>query len=138
MARALGDIGHDIKNMLTPVQTGVDFLREEIQEVLGRLAMIGEGAQVETSRKMTEELIDMIVNNTRRIQDRVRELADAVKGVTTGPEFKPCLVSTCVAMSSHRYTGMQQRKGSHCMPKVLNRCRSSRRMSVACSLLSTT
>jgi len=31
----------------------------------------------------------MIVNNTRRIQDRVRELADAVKGVTTASEFKP-------------------------------------------------
>jgi signal transduction histidine kinase len=55
---------------------------------------------------MSEELIEMIVNNTRRIQDRVRELADAVKGVTTAPEFKPCRVSTCVAdviTSLHRY-----------------------------------
>jgi PAS domain S-box-containing protein len=106
VARALGDIGHDIKNMLTPVQTGVDLLREEIQEILGRLAAHGEGACVEASRKMTEELIDMIVNNTRRIQDRVRELVDAVKGVTTAPEFKPCLISTCVAdviTSLHRY-----------------------------------
>jgi len=106
VARALGDIGHDVKNMLMPVQTGVDLLREEVQEILGRLATSGERAQSEASRKVSDELIEMIVNNTRRIQDRVRELADAVKGVTTAPEFKPCRVSTCVAdviTSLHRY-----------------------------------
>jgi signal transduction histidine kinase len=55
---------------------------------------------------VSDELIEMIVSNTRRIQDRVRELADAVKGVTTAPEFKPCRISTCVAdviTSLHRY-----------------------------------
>ena len=106
IARALGDIGHDVKNMLMPVQTGVDLLREEIQKILGRLATSGEGAQIEASRKVSDELIAMIVNNTRRIQDRVRELADAVMGVTTAPEFKPCRISTCVAdviTSLHRY-----------------------------------
>ncbi|MEO6306398.1 MAG: PAS domain S-box protein [Nitrospiraceae bacterium] len=106
IARALGDIGHDVKNMLMPVQTGVDLLREEIQKILGRLATSGEGAQIEASRKVSDELIAMIVNNTRRIQERVRELADAVMGVTTAPEFKPCRISTCVAdviTSLHRY-----------------------------------
>ena len=106
VTRALGDIGHDVKNMLMPVLNGVDLLREEVQEILGRLAARGEGAQVEASRKVSDELIEMIVNNARRIQDRVRELADAVKGVTTAPEFKPCRISTCVAdviTSLHRY-----------------------------------
>ena len=106
VTRALGDIGHDVKNMLMPVLSGVDLLREEVQEILGRLAARGEGAQVEASRKVSDELIEMIVNNTRRIQDRVRELADAVKGVTTAPEFKPCRISTCVhdvLTSLHRY-----------------------------------
>ncbi|MBU6435422.1 MAG: PAS domain S-box protein, partial [Nitrospirae bacterium] len=106
VTRALGDIGHDVKNMLMPVLSGVDLLREEVQEILGRLAARGEATQVEASRKVSDELIEMIVNNTRRIQDRVRELADAVKGVTTAPEFKPCRVSTCVAdviTSLHRF-----------------------------------
>jgi PAS domain S-box-containing protein len=106
VTRALGDIGHDVKNMLMPVLSGVDLLREEVQETLGRLAARGEGAQVEASRLVSDELIEMIVSNTRRIQDRVRELADAVKGVTTAPEFKSCRISTCVAdviTSLHRY-----------------------------------
>ena len=42
VARALGDIGHDVKNMLMPVLTGVDLLREEIQEILGRWPQVGE------------------------------------------------------------------------------------------------
>jgi PAS domain S-box-containing protein len=106
VTRALGDIGHDVKNMLMPVLSGVDLLREEVQDTLGRLATMGEGAQVEASRLVSDELIEMIISNTRRIQDRVRELADAVKGVTTAPEFKPCRISTCVAdviTSLHRY-----------------------------------
>jgi PAS domain S-box-containing protein len=106
VTRALGDIGHDVKNMLMPVLSGVSLLREEVQEILGRLATKEQGAQLEANRKMSEELIEMIVNNAHRIQDRVRELADAVKGVTTVPEFKACQISACVAdviTSLHRY-----------------------------------
>jgi PAS domain S-box-containing protein len=106
VTRWLGDIGHDVKNMLMPVLTGVDLLREEVHEILDRLAARGEEAQGEASRKVSDELIEMIVNNTRRIQDRVRELADAVKGVTTAPEFKPCRISVCVEaviLSLRRY-----------------------------------
>ena len=95
VARALGDIGHDVKNMLMPVLTGVDLLREEVQEILGRLATNGGGAQVEVSRKVSDELIEIIINNTRRIQDRVRELAAAIKGVTTAPEFSPADFGVC-------------------------------------------
>ena len=97
VTRALGDIGHDVKNMLMPVLGGVDLLREEIHEILIRLAGTGSRAQVEAHRNMSDELIEMIVNNARRIQDRVRELADAVKGVTTAPEFQPCRIAACVA-----------------------------------------
>lgn len=97
VTRALGDIGHDVKNMLMPVLSGVDLLKEEVHEILDRLALKGEGAQAEAHRKVSGELVGMVVNNARRIQDRVRELADAVKGVTTAPEFKPCRIATCVA-----------------------------------------
>jgi len=32
----------------------------------------------------------MVDNSLRRIQDRVREIADCVKGLSTPPEFAPC------------------------------------------------
>lgn len=44
VTRALGDIGHDVKNMLMPVLSGVDLLKEEVHEILDCLALRGRGA----------------------------------------------------------------------------------------------
>jgi signal transduction histidine kinase len=38
----------------------------------------------------------MVKNSTHRIQDRVREIADCVKGLTTPPAFAPCRLSRIV------------------------------------------
>jgi signal transduction histidine kinase len=38
----------------------------------------------------------MVENSTRRIQDRVKEIADCVKGLSTPPEFGPCRLSKVV------------------------------------------
>ncbi|UCE64149.1 MAG: PAS domain S-box protein [Nitrospirota bacterium] len=89
VTRVLGNIGHDIKNMLMPVLTGSSLLRDEINEHFDRLS--GDMANAEErSKQNSMEILDMIVNNSRRIQDQVREMADAVKGVTTPPRFAPC------------------------------------------------
>ena len=53
--------------------------------------------EAEAHREATDELSEIIVNNARRIQDRVKELADAVKGATTAPEFHPCRIAGCAA-----------------------------------------
>ena len=95
VTRVLGNIGHDIKNMLMPVLSGSDLLRDEINEHYARLS--GPlGATEEPSKRNSMEIIDMIVNNARRIHDQVREMADAVKGVTTPPRFAPCKIATVV------------------------------------------
>ena len=95
VTRVLGNIGHDIKNMLMPVLTGSSLLRDEINEHYIRLpAPLGD--EEEPSKRTSMEIIDMIVNNARRIQDQVREMADAVKGVTSNPHFAPCQVATVV------------------------------------------
>ncbi len=89
VTRVLGDIGHDIKNMLMPVLSGADLLKDELDEQFPTL--IQEKAKgAETSYANSLDLIRMIVTNARRIQDRVREIADAVKGVTSPPHFTPC------------------------------------------------
>lgn len=95
VTRVLGNIGHDIKNMLMPVLSGSSLLRDEINEHFARLpASLGD--EEEPSKRTSMEIIDMVVNNARRIQDQVREMADAVKGVTTPPRFAPCNVATVV------------------------------------------
>ncbi len=95
VTRVLGNIGHDIKNMLMPVLSGADLLKDEIEEQFPRLLEIqAQGAEL--SYANSQELLRMIVTNAKRIQDRVREIADAVKGVTSPPHFKSCQIHTVV------------------------------------------
>ncbi len=88
VTRVLGDIGHDIKNMLMPVLSGAALLQDELDELLPRL--IQEQVKgAESCHTNSLDLLQMIGANARRIQDRVREIADAVKGVTAPPHFTP-------------------------------------------------
>jgi len=91
VTRVLGDIGHDIKNMLMPVLSGAGLLKDELDEQFPPLIR-DKVKGAETSYANSLDLIQMIVINARRIQDRVREIADAVKGVTSPPHFTPCRI----------------------------------------------
>ncbi len=96
VTRVLGDIGHDIKNMLMPVLSGAQLLQEELNEHFAR-SQSPQGNASATTQKMADEIIEMITSNARRIQDRVREIADAVKGVTSTPKFAPCEITAVAA-----------------------------------------
>jgi len=95
VTRVLGNIGHDIKNMLMPVRTGSSLLREELTELFDRLSP-AVGSQDASSQENAMDILDMIANNAKRIQDQVREMADAVKGVTSPVRFAPCHMATIV------------------------------------------
>ena len=96
VARVLGGIAHDIKNMLMPVVLGASLLEEELDESFDRLPQPVAGA-VTRSRILTKELIDMIQNGSRRIQERVGEFADSIKGHARSPQFAPCHIAEVVA-----------------------------------------
>lgn len=95
VSRVLGDVGHDIKNMLMPVLNGTKLLEEELQEIFP-LVQAAAPKRIDASQNFTREVLDMIVNNARRIQDRVREIADAVKGATSPLRFAPCRTAAVV------------------------------------------
>ncbi len=124
VARMLGDIGHDIKNMLMPVLSGADFLKEELDEQFPRL--IREKAKgAEASYANSLEMVHMIVTNARRIHGRVREIADAVKGVTSLPNFAPCKLAVVVdgvIDALHTYAGENgitlQKDGLETLPVI--------------------
>jgi signal transduction histidine kinase len=96
VARVLGDIAHDIKNMLMPVVSGATLLEEELNESHLRLTQPVPGA-VTHSRELTGELIQMIQNGSRRIQDRLAEFADSIKGHARSPHFAPCQLAEVVS-----------------------------------------
>ena len=91
----LGDIAHDIKNMLMPVLNGAQLLDDDLQELFATLPDV-ISKQVRASRKFSRDAIEMIVKNARRIQGRMREIADTVKGISSPLRFVPCQVSEIV------------------------------------------
>ncbi len=96
VARLLGDIGHDVKNMLMPLVSGAGLLQGELDECFANLTDQEKG-KIKSSRELSTEVIEMIQNSSRRLQDRMREIADSVKGLSTPPTFGPCRVTEVVA-----------------------------------------
>lgn len=91
----LGDIGHDLKNLLTPVCAGMELLRGEVNELFGEMS----GAKL-NEKKLNKEICDeageMVQNGIRRLHDRVKEMADCVKGLSSPPNFALCAVGLVI------------------------------------------
>ncbi len=96
IARLLGDIGHDVKNMMMPIHLGVDLLDTELKELIATL-----GPQDQKRKRVAEEVsrevFGMVRSNSRRVQERVKEIADAVKGCSGPPTFAACRVAKIVS-----------------------------------------
>lgn len=96
VARILGDIGHDLKNMLMPIVSGAKLLEEELSECFSKLPPPAVSA-MRPSRDLTQELIEIIGRGAGRIHERVKEIADSVKGLTRAPQFAPCSIVDVVS-----------------------------------------
>jgi signal transduction histidine kinase len=95
VARIVGDIGHDIKNLLMPLVCGVGLLESEINELLTPSTPRSGRASTETIQ-LCADVIHMVRSSSKRIQDRVAEIADCVKGLSSDPEFAPCRLAAIV------------------------------------------
>ena len=95
VSRLIGDISHDIKNMLTPVQMGMKLLEDELDEFLKRLPTANADTTQQT-QTFYKDVITMAGRGTLRIQERVKEIGDAVKGRGTHPHFAACQLSEII------------------------------------------
>ena len=91
----LGDIGHDLKNLLTPVQAGVDLLRDIMKELFGAMDSTAL-AHNTINKKISDESVEIAQNGIRRLHERVKEMADCVKGLSSPPSFSACRVAAIV------------------------------------------
>jgi signal transduction histidine kinase len=95
VARVLGDIGHDLKNLLMPIMSGAQLLEEEVRDCFEKLPE-PTLRSMKPSHDMAQELIEMIRRSSERIHERVKEIADSVKGLTRPLQFAPCRVADVV------------------------------------------
>jgi signal transduction histidine kinase len=110
VAQMAGDMSHDIKNLLMPVLCGAELLKDELNELFEKWS-IRKTPQSEKSRALCHEVLTMVEEDVRRISDRVRELADCVKGMTSPPRFALCQLAHVVEAVLKTLDLMAKRKG---------------------------
>lgn len=96
VAKLLSEISHEVKNLLQPMVCGTDLLESEIGDLLKRLPKV-ETIQAEESHRLCDEVIEMLRNTTRRMQDRMKGIADYVNLMRTPLTFSPCTVARVAA-----------------------------------------
>jgi len=103
IARLLGNITHDIKNMLSPVllstqtlRTFYDSFRDQFQYVSPFLEEPNRSLIQDAFRDfdgLFEETMAILYESAEQLQRSVREIADAVKGAVSPPHFVPTSVN---------------------------------------------
>ncbi len=98
VVRFLGDLSHDVKNMIAPVKTGSETLQmfaEEAWEGLDQVAAeagpdIAEKINDATStlRELMPEMIEMFLEGSDAVQQRMAEISNAIKGMVSEPTFE--------------------------------------------------
>lgn len=96
----IGDISHDVKNMITPVQTSADTLRligedtfAAFDEALGKascdeVAHDALEGSVQELRDLLPEMLDLVLDGADAVQQRMAEISAAVKGIISQPSFE--------------------------------------------------
>ena len=110
VARLAGDMSHDIKNLLMPILCAAGLLKDELNELFARLPDRDSTRSVK-SRDLCDEALDMLQEDARRISERVREVADCVKGLSSPPQFAPCQVRGVVENVFRTLDLMAKEKG---------------------------
>ncbi len=94
----IGHISHDVKNMVTPVQTGAETLQFMLEDMFAQLEDVcsnGDGdAQgvrdaIQEVRDFYPEMIGIIVDGSNNVQERTKEISDCIKGMVSKPSFAP-------------------------------------------------
>jgi signal transduction histidine kinase len=71
------------------VVAGTELLQSELEEIFGRLPR-ADAVKNAASQELCDEVIETIQTTSRRIQDRIKQIGDCVKGLTCEPNFVPC------------------------------------------------
>ncbi len=100
IVNVIGDISHDIKNMLTPIQSGVWTLEPMLDEMFEALDAIHAkcpetdawGAKIKEAADLVREdygwILGAALDAAEKVQVRTKEIADAVKGESAAPFFE--------------------------------------------------
>ncbi len=110
VARMLGDIAHEMKNLLMPVYTGTELLESELQDLFQDVSRLNLPSTL-TIHGRCQEIVEMVNTSGKRLRDHVKDLADCVKILSTEPQFTPCQISRVVTQVFEPLRFQAQGKG---------------------------
>lgn len=90
MTQLLGEISHDVKNMLMPLLTGTELLEEELAPLSAKYS--AEMAHTKVNHLVCEEVIALLRSSSTRIHERLKEIADYVALSRIPQAVAPCRV----------------------------------------------
>ena len=99
IVRFVGNISHDVKNMVTPAMTGAETLGMVAQECFAKFDECAKRFQgdpeadkvcaaINELRELCPEMISMIMEGCEAVQQRMAEISAAVKGMVSKPNFE--------------------------------------------------
>jgi len=91
MNQLMGEITHDVKNLLMPLVAGTDLLAVEIDDLFKNLPKT-EAVRAEQSHLACDEVIALLKNSSRRIQDRMKAIADYAALTRVPQKFESCRI----------------------------------------------
>lgn len=92
ITQLMGEISHDVKNMLMPLVTGTDLLAEEIDDLFKTLPEMGS-VKTQQSHHVCDEVIRMLRSSSQRIQERMKGIADYVAVMRAPQVFASCQIA---------------------------------------------
>jgi signal transduction histidine kinase len=123
VVRFIGNISHDVKNMVTPAMTGAETLRMVADECLRRFdECLRRQRHLETDseelantlsqlRELYPEIVEMILEGCDAIQQRTIEISAAVKGIVSEPNFETADVLSIARRVGTMLTPQARKKG---------------------------
>lgn len=124
VVRFLGDVGHDIKNLLVPVSLGAGLLEGHVERLYKRIPA-EEQAQSDADLNKAKAILHMFRLSCQQIQQHVKDIANCVKGLTTAPEFAPCRLAaivdevfTTLRWSAEEYEVALKVRGIEALPEI--------------------
>ncbi|HQK93548.1 MAG TPA: GAF domain-containing protein [Armatimonadota bacterium] len=123
--KKIGDISHDIKNMMTPVESGMKTLemiyhsafeayeavRDEARELDGSAVFCRLDEAFASLSEFFPEITLMVLEGAANVQSRAREIADAVKGQVARPVFQMADLNEVVRSVARTLAVVAERHG---------------------------
>jgi signal transduction histidine kinase len=100
VVRFIGNLSHDVKNMITPSQTGAETLKLIADDTYAALDAVLTPEQfpsctlddlilpLDDLRMMYPEMVELILDGCEAVQQRMVEVSAAVKGIVSEPHFE--------------------------------------------------